>query len=213
MKSRWGLGTGVCSQSRGSRAGLHPSRCAGCPGRGNPCLACWACWTAGCSSGRPCSVASALGFALSLPSCRSFNRLANCRIENHAVKMACSVNSGAEHVQGGPPGVLDETLPRILGLLDSQLFGGVAEEKDVAAVAAGSREAKRARGASTFGLLVQGTTLRLHLADVLSLVRCCCLTCWISAGLARSGRELAVWACWLNIVLPMHLAGVIKQPS
>ena len=61
-------------------------------------------------------------------------------------------------------------MPRILSLLEAQLFGGVAEEKEVAAVAASSRETKRARGASTFGLLVQGTTLRLHLADVLSLV-------------------------------------------
>ena len=73
-------------------------------------------------------------------------------------------------MQGGEPGVLDEALPRILTLLEGQLFGGVAEEKEVAAVAASSREAKRARGASTFGLLVQGTTLRLRLADVLSLV-------------------------------------------
>ena len=70
--------------------------------------------------------------------------------------------------QAGQPGVLDETLPRTLAVLDEHLFG-LAGEDQATAPAAG-REAKRNRGADTFALLAQGTSFaRLH--DVLGLVR------------------------------------------
>lgn len=54
-------------------------------------------------------------------------------------------------------------------MIDSQLFGGVSEEKEAGAFA-GTREAKKIRAYDTFQLLAQGITFKLQLASLLSLV-------------------------------------------
>ena len=68
------------------------------------------------------------------------------------------------------PGALDETLPRVLPMVDTQLFGMVAEEKEAGAFA-GTREAKKLRAYDTYLLLAQGITFKANLATLLSLVR------------------------------------------
>ena len=69
-------------------------------------------------------------------------------------------------------GVLDECAERVLEVLEDQLFGTVAEEKEVAAVTGGVREAKRARSYDSYELLARCTTLRTHLTLLLGLVCC-----------------------------------------
>ena len=54
-------------------------------------------------------------------------------------------------------------------MVDSQLFGGVAEEKEAGAFA-GTREAKKMRAYDTYQLLTQGITFKMQLATLLSLV-------------------------------------------
>ena len=68
------------------------------------------------------------------------------------------------------PGVLDECAQQVLQMLEGQLFGTVAEEKEVAAVTGGVREAKKARSFDTYALLAQTTTLSTHLTVLLGLV-------------------------------------------
>ena len=89
--------------------------------------------------------------------------------------------------QGGQPGVLDETLLRVLTILDEQLFGLAAEDREAAP--ATGREAKRNRGPETYALLAQGTTLADKLADVLSLV---CL-------LADAAQDASLADSWLQL--------------
>lgn len=70
----------------------------------------------------------------------------------------------------GQHGLLDESAEGVLAVLEGQVFGEVAEEKEVAAVTGGVREAKQARSYATFGLLVKCTTLSSHLSLILRLV-------------------------------------------
>lgn len=67
-------------------------------------------------------------------------------------------------------GMLDEVAERVLAILGDQLFGVVAEEKEVAAVAGALREAKRTRSYDSYEVLARCTTLRTHLAMLLGLV-------------------------------------------
>ena len=74
---------------------------------------------------------------------------------------------GSASVQDLQPGSLDEALPRILPMVEAQLFGGVAEEKEAGAFA-GTREAKKLRAYDTFQMLAQGVTFRTQLATLLA---------------------------------------------
>lgn len=56
-------------------------------------------------------------------------------------------------------------------MIDAQLFGIVAEEKEAGAFA-GTREAKKLRAYDTYQLLAQGITFKANLATMLSLVSC-----------------------------------------
>lgn len=56
-------------------------------------------------------------------------------------------------------------------LLEGDLFGAVAEAKEVAAVAGQFKEAKKQRAYDSYRLLAQGITFRTHAAYLLSLVR------------------------------------------
>ena len=66
-------------------------------------------------------------------------------------------------------GCLDEYVLRLLPMIDAQLFGGVAEEKEAGAFA-GTREAKKMRAYDTYQLLAQGITFDTQLANLLGLV-------------------------------------------
>lgn len=72
-------------------------------------------------------------------------------------------------MQSMEAGCLDDYLPRVLPMIDGQLFGGVAEEKEAGAFA-GTREAKKLRAYDTYQLLAQGITFRTQLANLLGLV-------------------------------------------
>ncbi|KAK9808411.1 hypothetical protein WJX73_001754 [Symbiochloris irregularis] len=67
-------------------------------------------------------------------------------------------------------GLLDECTPRVLAILEEQVFGLVGEEKGVSAVVGALREGKRVRSYDTFQLLAQHTTTRSELAPLLGLV-------------------------------------------
>ncbi len=62
----------------------------------------------------------------------------------------------------------------LLVLLEGDLFGAVAEAKEVAAVAGQFKEAKKQRAYDSYRLLAQGITFRTHAAYLLSLVRHFC---------------------------------------
>jgi U3 small nucleolar RNA-associated protein 20 len=62
-------------------------------------------------------------------------------------------------------------LHKLLPLLEADLFGDVADAKEVAAVAAAYREAKRCRSYDTYRLLASMVTVRTHLVKQLSTVR------------------------------------------
>ena len=66
-------------------------------------------------------------------------------------------------------GCVDDYVLRILPMIDSQLFGGVAEEKEAGAFA-GTREAKKLRAYDTYQLLAKGITFDKQLATLLGLV-------------------------------------------
>ena len=68
-------------------------------------------------------------------------------------------------------GALDECLPRILPMVESQVFGGISEEKEAGAFA-GTREGKRLRAYDNYQMLAQGMTFHTQLANLLSLVSC-----------------------------------------
>ena len=72
-------------------------------------------------------------------------------------------------LQGTEAGYMDDYVTRILPMIDSQLFGGVAEEKDAGAFA-GTREAKKLRAYDSYQLLAQGITFEKQLANLLSMV-------------------------------------------
>ena len=74
---------------------------------------------------------------------------------------------GSAFVQDLQHGSLDEALPRILPMIEAQLFGGVAEEKEAGAFA-GTREAKKLRAYDTYQMLAQGVTFRTQLATMLA---------------------------------------------
>ena len=76
-------------------------------------------------------------------------------------------------------GLLDECTERVLGILETQLFGHVAEEKEVAAVVGALREGKRTRSYDCYQLLAQCTTTRTHLTLLLGLVRFLCSSPWV----------------------------------
>lgn len=69
------------------------------------------------------------------------------------------------------PGGFDEALGVLLVLLEGDLFGAVAEAKEVAAIAGSLKEAKKQRTYDSYRLLAQGITFRTHAAFLLSLVR------------------------------------------
>ena len=75
-------------------------------------------------------------------------------------------------MQDAQPGALDESLPRVLPIMEAQLFGEVAEEKE-AGVFAGTREAKKLRAYDTYQLLAQAITFRTQLATLLAPVSPC----------------------------------------
>lgn len=83
-----------------------------------------------------------------------------------------SPNCGA-CLQDLVPGCLDDYIQRIMPMIDSQLFGGIAEEKEAGAFA-GTREAKKMRAYDTYQLLAQGITFKTQLVNLLSLVRLPC---------------------------------------
>ena len=68
------------------------------------------------------------------------------------------------------PGGFDEALAPLLPLVEADIFGAVAEAKEVAAFAGGLKEAKKQRGYEAYRLLAQGVTFRTHTAFLLSLV-------------------------------------------
>jgi hypothetical protein len=68
------------------------------------------------------------------------------------------------------PGAFDEALAPLLPLVGADIFGAVAEAKEVAAFAGGLKEAKKQRGYEAYRLLAQGVTFRTHAAFLLSLV-------------------------------------------
>lgn len=72
------------------------------------------------------------------------------------------------------PGGFDEALAPLLPLVEADIFGAVAEAKEVAAFAGGLKEAKKQRGYEAYRLLAQGVTFRTHAAYLLSLVSARC---------------------------------------
>ena len=68
------------------------------------------------------------------------------------------------------PGAFDEALAPLLPLVEADIFGAVAEAKEVATFAGGLKEAKKQRGYEAYRLLAQGVTFRTHAAFLLSLV-------------------------------------------
>lgn len=63
-------------------------------------------------------------------------------------------------------GRIDESLPRILSSVESQLFGAVGEEKD-AGVLQNTREAKKMRAYDMYQLLARLICFRTSLAPLL----------------------------------------------
>ena len=74
-------------------------------------------------------------------------------------------------VQTAEPGALDDVLPEVLPILEAELWGDVADEKEAGAFSGSCREAKKLRAADTFQLLAQGTTFRSHIGPLLRPVR------------------------------------------
>lgn len=68
------------------------------------------------------------------------------------------------------PGGFDGALAPLLLLVEADIFGAVAEAKEVAAFTGGLKEAKKQRGYDAYRLLAQGVTFRTHAAFLLSLV-------------------------------------------
>ena len=93
-------------------------------------------------------------------------------------------DSSIDALQVMEAGCLDEYVLRLLPLIDSQLFGGVAEEKEAGAFA-GTREAKKLRAYDTYQLLAQGITFDTQLANLLSLVRLFFLSASCLQGLLK----------------------------
>lgn len=73
-------------------------------------------------------------------------------------------------MQNLDPGGFDDALAPLLPLVEGDIFGAVAEAKEVAAFAGGLKEAKKQRGYDSYRLLAQGVTFRTHAAFLLSLV-------------------------------------------
>ena len=73
--------------------------------------------------------------------------------------------------QKAEPGALDDILPEVLPILEGELWGDVADEKEAGAFAGSCREAKKLRAADTFQLLAQGTTFRTCIGPLLRPVR------------------------------------------
>lgn len=69
-----------------------------------------------------------------------------------------------------PEGALDESLELILPLLEADLFGEVAEAKEVSGFAAAYKEAKRCRANESYELLASCITFGTHINTLLLLV-------------------------------------------
>ncbi|KAG2487780.1 hypothetical protein HYH03_013624 [Edaphochlamys debaryana] len=78
--------------------------------------------------------------------------------------------AGPQEDPAGPVGVLDDCLEMCLPLVEADLFGHVAEAKEVGAFAGQYKEAKRCRAYEAYQLLAQGVTLRTHARMLLSSV-------------------------------------------
>lgn len=59
-------------------------------------------------------------------------------------------------------------MPEALAVVDADLFGDVADAKDVGAISGSLREAKKQRGYEAYRLLAGGISFRTHVAYLLS---------------------------------------------
>ena len=91
---------------------------------------------------------------------RTAGEQGTCRPDIHRVR-----------VQTAEPGALDDVLPEVLPLLEAELWGDVADEREAGAFSGSCREAKKPRAHDTFQLLAQGTTFRTHIGPLLRPVR------------------------------------------
>jgi hypothetical protein len=72
---------------------------------------------------------------------------------------------------GQAPGALDASVALLLPILDSELFGEVAEAKEYSNFAAAYKEAKKCRAFESYQLLAAGVTFGDSISHVLGLVR------------------------------------------
>lgn len=68
------------------------------------------------------------------------------------------------------PGPIDECLPQLLSILESDLFGDIADAKEVDAFASSYKEAKKCKAYETYQLLSSVVTFSTHITELLSLV-------------------------------------------
>lgn len=83
----------------------------------------------------------------------------------HAVLQAVASAAAQE------PGSLDDCLPMILPVIEKDLFGHIADAKEVEAFAASYKEAKRCRANDTYQLMASLVTFSTHVPKLLAPVR------------------------------------------
>lgn len=122
----------------------------------------------------------------------------------HAVHTAldCSLK-GAEGGFPGPSGCLDEAVEVLLPLIDAELFGDVADAKEVAKIKAQFREAKSSKGTEALYLLAAAVTFHEHIGSLLDLVRLRLPQATKSASIHNK----------LAILLQHISRGVLENPS
>ena len=69
------------------------------------------------------------------------------------------------------PGALDGVLPEVLPIIEGELWGDVADEKEAGAFSGTCREARKVRAYDAYALAAQGVTFRARISALLQPVR------------------------------------------
>ena len=73
----------------------------------------------------------------------------------------------APALQDAEPGALDGVLPEVLPIIEAELWGDVADEKEAGAFSGSCREARKLRAYDTYALAARGVTFRTHVSALL----------------------------------------------
>jgi hypothetical protein len=91
----------------------------------------------------------------------------------HVHGLVATLAVGCWAAQGAEPGALDGVLAEVLPIMEAELWGDIADEKEAGAFSGSCREARKLRAYDTYQLLAAGVTFRGRIAQLLQPVRAC----------------------------------------